>query len=259
MKYAEHIADLVGNTPLVKLNSVTEGRRRDGPGEGRVHEPGRVREGPHRAARWSRPPRPRASSSPAAPSSSPPPATPASAWPWWPSARATSASSCAPTRSSQDKRDVLKAYGAEVVVCPTAVAPDHPDSYYRVSDRLVREIEGAWKPNQYANPKGPASHYETHRARRSGTTPTAGSPTSSPASAPAAPSPAPAATCARSPPTARAAACRSSAPTPRARSTPAAPAAPTSSRASARTSGRPPTTRRWSTRSSPSATPTRSR
>jgi cystathionine beta-synthase len=66
-----------------------------------------------------------------------------------------------PDKVSQDKRDVLKAYGAEVVVCPTAVAPDHPDSYYSVSDRLVKEIEGAWKPNQYANPEGPNSHYAT--------------------------------------------------------------------------------------------------
>src|SRR3979409_1229809 len=55
-----------------------------------------------------------------------------------------------PDKVSQDKRDVLTAYGARVVVCPTAVAPDHPDSYYSVSDRLVAEIEGAWKPNQYA-------------------------------------------------------------------------------------------------------------
>ena len=66
-----------------------------------------------------------------------------------------------PDKVSQDKRDVLKAYGAEVVVCPTAVAPDHPDSYYETSDRLVREIDGAWKPNQYANQNGPASHYES--------------------------------------------------------------------------------------------------
>ena len=46
-------------------------------------------------------------------------------------------------------------------MCPTAVEPDHPDSYYSVSDRLTREIEGAWKPNQYANPHNPRSHYET--------------------------------------------------------------------------------------------------
>src|SRR5512133_4268711 len=66
-----------------------------------------------------------------------------------------------PDKVSEDKRNVLKAYGAEVVVTPTAVPPDHPDSYYSVSDRLTREIEGAWKPNQYANPNGPLSHYES--------------------------------------------------------------------------------------------------
>ncbi len=66
-----------------------------------------------------------------------------------------------PDKVSEDKQNVLRAYGAEVVVCPTAVAPDHPDSYYSVSDRLVREIDGAWKPDQYSNPTGPASHYET--------------------------------------------------------------------------------------------------
>jgi cystathionine beta-synthase len=66
-----------------------------------------------------------------------------------------------PDKVSEDKRNVLKAYGAEVVVCPTAVAPEHPSSYYNVSDRLVQEIEGAWKPNQYANEFNPLSHYET--------------------------------------------------------------------------------------------------
>jgi len=65
-----------------------------------------------------------------------------------------------PDKVSEDKRNVLKAYGAAVVVCPTAVAPEHPDSYYSVSDRLMRETEGAWKPNQYANIHNPLSHYE---------------------------------------------------------------------------------------------------
>ncbi len=65
-----------------------------------------------------------------------------------------------PDKVSEDKRNVLKAYGAEVVVCPTAVAPEHPSSYYNVSDRLVREIDGAWKPDQYSNPANPLSHYE---------------------------------------------------------------------------------------------------
>src|SRR5919109_2817644 len=66
-----------------------------------------------------------------------------------------------PDKVSEDKRNVLKAYGAEVVVCPTAVAPEHPDSYYNVSDRLVRETPGAWKPDQYSNPNNPLSHYHS--------------------------------------------------------------------------------------------------
>ena len=66
-----------------------------------------------------------------------------------------------PDKVSEDKRNVLKAYGAEVVVCPTAVPPEHPDSYYNVSDRLVRETQDAWKPDQYSNPNNPLSHYET--------------------------------------------------------------------------------------------------
>jgi cystathionine beta-synthase len=66
-----------------------------------------------------------------------------------------------PDKVSSDKISVLRAYGAEVVVCPTAVAPEHPESYYNVSDRLAKEIPGAWKPNQYANRFNPQSHYET--------------------------------------------------------------------------------------------------
>jgi cystathionine beta-synthase len=64
-----------------------------------------------------------------------------------------------PDKVSYDKISVLRAYGAEVVVCPTAVAPEHPDSYYSVSDRLARETSGGWKPDQYSNPENPASHY----------------------------------------------------------------------------------------------------
>jgi len=66
-----------------------------------------------------------------------------------------------PDKVSEDKQNVLRAYGAEVVVCPTAVAPDDPNSYYSVSNRLVEEIDGAWKPDQYSNPNGPDSHFET--------------------------------------------------------------------------------------------------
>ncbi len=66
-----------------------------------------------------------------------------------------------PDKVSQDKINVLQAYGAQVEVCPTAVDPDDPRSYYSVSDRLAREVPGAWKPDQYSNPANPASHYES--------------------------------------------------------------------------------------------------
>ena len=58
-----------------------------------------------------------------------------------------------------DAFDWLATAGAEVVVAPTAVAPDSPESYYRVADRLTEEIPGAFQPNQYFNPANPASHY----------------------------------------------------------------------------------------------------
>ncbi|MEV0392737.1 cystathionine beta-synthase [Polymorphospora rubra] len=66
-----------------------------------------------------------------------------------------------PDKVSEDKQNVLRAYGAEVVVCPTNVAPEDPRSYYNVSDRLAQEVPGAWKPNQYSNPANTRSHYET--------------------------------------------------------------------------------------------------
>jgi cystathionine beta-synthase len=64
-------------------------------------------------------------------------------------------------KQSEEKRALLRAYGAEVVVCPTDVDPDDERSYYRVSDRLARETPGAWKPDQYANPANPEAHYAT--------------------------------------------------------------------------------------------------
>src|SRR6266571_5829098 len=62
-------------------------------------------------------------------------------------------------KHSEEKRALLRAYGAEVVICPTDVAPEDERSYYRVSDRLVRETPGAWKPDQYTNRANPTAHY----------------------------------------------------------------------------------------------------
>lgn len=66
-----------------------------------------------------------------------------------------------PDKMSPDKVHLLKAYGAEVVITPTAVPPDSPESYNGVAERLAREIPGAWRPNQFANPANPEAHYRT--------------------------------------------------------------------------------------------------
>src|SRR5881394_58502 len=66
-----------------------------------------------------------------------------------------------PDKMSQEKIALLRAYGAEVVITPTAVAPESPESYYRVADRLTEEIPGAFQPNQYFNQENPAAHEET--------------------------------------------------------------------------------------------------
>jgi cystathionine beta-synthase len=66
-----------------------------------------------------------------------------------------------PDKMSQEKIALLRAYGAEVVICPYAVDPDSPESYYSVSDRLAEEIPGAYKPDQYTNRGNPDAHYQT--------------------------------------------------------------------------------------------------
>jgi cystathionine beta-synthase len=66
-----------------------------------------------------------------------------------------------PDKVAQDKINVLRAYGAEVVVCPGAVPPEHPDSYYSVARRLAAKTPGGWQPDQYANPENTAAHYHS--------------------------------------------------------------------------------------------------
>ncbi len=156
-----------------------------------------------------------------------------------------------PDKVGADKLAVLRAYGAEVVVCPTTVAPDHPESYYSVSDRLAATIPGAWKPDQYSNPNNPESHYYstgpeiweqtegriTHFVAGIGT---GGTITGT----------------GRYLKEVSNGRVKVIGATRKARSTPAALAAPTWWRAWGKTSGPPPTTRRSATRSSRSATRT---
>jgi len=66
-----------------------------------------------------------------------------------------------PDKMSQEKVNLLRAYGAEVIVCPTAVEPDDPRSYYAVARQVARETPGAFLPDQYANPNNPEAHYRT--------------------------------------------------------------------------------------------------
>ena len=160
MKYAEHIADLVGNTPLVKLSSVTAGIAATVLAKVEYVNPGgsvkdRIALRMIEAAEESGALRPGGTIvEPTSGNTGVGLALVAQR-------KGYSCVFVCPDKVGEDKLNVLTAYGARVVVCPTAVAPDHPDSYYSVSDRLVREIEGAWKPDQYSNPQGPASHYAT--------------------------------------------------------------------------------------------------
>ena len=160
MEYAEHIADLVGNTPLVKLNSLTEGLKPLVLAKVEYLNPGgsvkdrialRMIEAAERSGELR----------PGGTIVEPTSGNTGVGLAMVAQRKGYQCVFVCPDKVSEDKRNVLKAYGARVVVCPTAVPPEHPDSYYNVSDRLVREIDGAWKPNQYANPENPASHYHS--------------------------------------------------------------------------------------------------
>src|ERR1700685_24755 len=63
-------------------------------------------------------------------------------------------------KMAPEKIDLLRAYGAEVVVCPTAVAPEPPDSYYSTAERLTKQTPNSFRPDQYSNPNNPRAHYE---------------------------------------------------------------------------------------------------
>jgi len=162
VKYAEHIADLVGNTPLVKLNNVTRDAGVACTVLAKVeymNPGGSVKD--RIALRMVEAAEASGELEPGGTIVEPTSGNTGVGLALVAQRKGYKCVFVCPDKVSQDKRDVLKAYGAEVVVTPTAVAPDHPDSYYSVSDRLVKEIEGAWKPNQYANPEGPNSHYAT--------------------------------------------------------------------------------------------------
>lgn len=160
MDYAEHIADLVGDTPLVKLQHVTEGvectvlvkleyLNPGGSSKDRIAK--RIIDAAEAAGELR----------PGGTIVEPTSGNTGVGLALVAQQRGYKCVFVLPDKVGEDKIDVLRAYGAEIVMTPTSVAPDSPESYYSVSDRLVREIDGAFKPNQYANPNGPRSHYET--------------------------------------------------------------------------------------------------
>ena len=160
MRYVEHVVDLVGNTPLVRLGAVADGIAPPVLAKIEYLNPGgsvkdRIALRMIEAAEAS------GELGPGGTIVEPTSGNTGVGLAMVAQRKGYKCVFVCPDKVGEDKRNVLKAYGAEVVVCPTAVDPAHPDSYYQTSDRLAREIEGAWKPNQYANQNNPESHYAT--------------------------------------------------------------------------------------------------
>jgi cystathionine beta-synthase len=160
MDYAEHIVDLVGNTPLVKLQHVTAGVECTVLVKLEYLNPGgsakdRIARRIIDAAEAS------GELKPGGTIVEPTSGNTGVGLALVAQQRGYKCVFVLPDKVAEDKIDVLRAYGAEIVMTPTSVAADSPESYYAVSDRLAREIPGAFKPNQYENQNGPRSHYET--------------------------------------------------------------------------------------------------
>ncbi len=159
MRYYDNVVDIIGNTPLVRLHSVTEGIAATVLAKVEYFNPGgsvkdriavRMVEDAEKAGLLA----------PGGTIVEPTSGNTGVGLALVAQLRGYRCVFVCPDKVSEDKQNVLRAYGAEVVVCPTAVAPEDPRSYYNVSDRLAREIPGAWKPDQYSNPANTRSHYE---------------------------------------------------------------------------------------------------
>jgi cystathionine beta-synthase len=160
MKYASTVLDLIGNTPLVRLNSVTKGlaptilakiEYLNPGGSSKDRIASRIIDAAEREGKLK----------PGGTIVEPTSGNTGIGLALVAQQRGYRCVFVLPDKVGEDKRNVLLAYGAEIVVTPTSVAPESPDSYYSVSDRLAREIPGAFKPDQYSNVNGPLSHYET--------------------------------------------------------------------------------------------------
>ncbi|MCZ4067542.1 pyridoxal-phosphate dependent enzyme [Microbacterium sp. NE2HP2] len=160
MRYAENIADLVGNTPLVRLTRVAASTRATVLAKVEYFNPGssakdriaaRIIEAAERDGLLR----------PGGTIVEPTSGNTGVGLALVAQQRGYRMVFVVPDKFAGEKVAVLKAYGAEVVMTPASVPPEHPDSYYSVSDRLAREIPGAFKPNQFANAAGPRAHYDT--------------------------------------------------------------------------------------------------
>ncbi|MBU1588554.1 MAG: cystathionine beta-synthase [Actinobacteria bacterium] len=160
MKYANSVIDLVGNTPLVRLNRVTEGIAATVLVKVEYLNPGGSSKD-RIATRIIDDAEAKGLLKPGGTIVEPTSGNTGIGLALVAQQRGYRCVFVLPDKVGEDKRNVLLAYGAEIVVTPTAVEPSSPESYYSVSDRLAREIPGAFKPNQYSNPNGPLSHYET--------------------------------------------------------------------------------------------------
>jgi len=160
MKYYNNVVELIGNTPLVKLNKVTDGIACTVLAKVEYFNPGgsikdRIAENLIDAAEAA------GQLKPGGTIVEPTSGNTGIGLALVAQQRGYKCIFVLPDKVAKDKIDTLKAYGAEVVVCPTNVAHEDPRSYYSVSDRLAKEIPNAFKPDQYSNLNGPASHYET--------------------------------------------------------------------------------------------------
>ncbi|GAA2880817.1 putative cystathionine beta-synthase [Actinoplanes cyaneus] len=159
MRYYDNVVEIIGNTPLVRLNSVTEGISATVLAKVEYMNPGgSVKD--RIALRMVEDAEAAGLLKPGGTIVEPTSGNTGVGLALVAQQRGYKCVFVCPDKVSEDKQNVLRAYGAEVVVCPTAVAPEDPRSYYNVSDKLTRDIPGAWKPDQYSNPANPRSHYE---------------------------------------------------------------------------------------------------
>jgi cystathionine beta-synthase len=160
VRYVESLLDLVGNTPLLRLTKVTDGARATVLAKVEYVNPGgSVKD--RIALRMVEAAEKEGLLRPGGTIVEPTSGNTGVGLAIVAQAKGYSCVFVCPDKVGKEKRNVLEAYGAKVVVCPTTVPPEHPESYYSVSDRLAREIDGGWKPDQYSNPNNPASHYES--------------------------------------------------------------------------------------------------